>query len=53
MDMPPSAAFNSANSEGLKEIEVAATFSSKWVALVVPGMGTIHGFWALNHASDS
>ena len=37
----------------VKEIEAAATFSSRWATLVVPGLGTIHGFWAVNHASES
>ncbi len=49
--MAATAAFSSFNSAALKEIEAEATFSSRWATFVVPGMGTIQGFWADNHAS--
>jgi hypothetical protein len=53
MEIAARAVFNSFNSAALKEIEVAATFSSRWATFVVPGMGTIQGFWASSQASAS
>ena len=47
---PASSSFNSA---ALKEIDAAATFSSRWATFVVPGIGTIQGFRADNQASAS
>ena len=41
------------NSAALKEIAAAATFSSRCAMFVVPGMGTIQGFRAVNHARES
>ena len=49
--MAARAAFSSFNSAALKEIEAAATFSSRWAMLVVPGIGTIQGFRADSQAS--
>src|SRR5207244_9890170 len=35
----------------VSRIAAAPMFSSRRASLVVPGMGTIHGFWASSHAS--
>src|SRR5437764_8973161 len=38
-------------SSGVSSTAAAATFSRRRWSFVVPGMGTIHGFWASSHAS--
>src|SRR4051812_47840369 len=41
----------SSRSSGVSWTEAAPRFSSSRCSLVVPGIGTIHGFCASNHAS--
>ena len=43
--------FSSSISSGVKRIPSAPMFSSICGIFVVPGMGTIHGFCAINHAN--
>jgi len=38
-------------SSDVSSTETAPMFSSKRCSLVVPGIGTIQGFWASSHAS--
>ena len=41
----------SRRSSGVSSTETAPMFSSKRCSFVVPGIGTIHGFWASSQAS--
>jgi hypothetical protein len=41
----------SRRSSGMSLTETAPMFSSKRYSFVVPGIGTIHGFWASSQAS--
>jgi hypothetical protein len=41
----------SRRSSGVSSTETALMFSSKRCSFVVPGIGTIHGFWASSQAS--
>lgn len=49
--MLETAAFSSARSLGVNRTLAALMFSSICAICVVPGMGTIHGFYAISHAS--
>ncbi len=42
----------SRRSSGASSISAARRFSSRCASLVVPGIGTIHGFWARSHAGN-
>src|SRR4051812_33547868 len=48
--MPASALSIARRSSGVNSIEAAPIFSSRRCSLVVPGMGTIQGFWASSQA---
>jgi hypothetical protein len=41
----------SRRSSGVSSTETAPMFSCKRCSFVVPGIGTIHGFWARSQAS--
>jgi len=51
MRMAPASRSISRRSDSSSRTCAAATFSSSRDTFVVPGMGTIHGFFASNHAS--
>src|SRR5665647_3020829 len=53
MVISSAADWSAASCEALNDTVDAATFSSTRSIRLVPGIGTIHGFWASNHASAS